>query len=287
MYRSTFVFRAVICFLSLAAEIQPFSTAPPPSSVAPRGASRDGPPAGGGYQSTGLSLLPSRCTTQRRRTQFSTTTTTKLQDNKIRGDPLREASGIRPSLHPLTINTVAELLKVRARRDPGVPLRVTDDGVQPLQVALQAGRIAAEAIQKRQGTSEQDGMTLNAEEQQTVAGRIVGVAMRLHELEAALVAKCQEAGWVAKYAEWDSFGVLAEENDDDDDKHETAVDQRIKDDPLFAMNRAECLLALFLQQVEAPELAEKKLTVPDNSEVDFLDSDRKKVLLGVESEDFQ
>ena len=211
-----------------------------------------------------------------------TTTPLLHEQQKIRGDPLREASGIRPSLHPLTINTIAELLKIRAKRDASTPLRIVEGVVEPLQVALSASRIAAEAIQKRQETSEEDGMTLTLAEQQTVAGRIVGVAMRLSELEAELHSKCREASWIAKYGEWDSFGVLSsskgEEKEEDD--LTAAVDDRIRMDPLFGITRAECLLALFLHQVEAPELAQKNTTVQDNSVVDFLDADRKEVLLG-------
>lgn len=223
-----------------------------------------------------------------------------------RGDALREASGRRPSLHPLTINTVAELLKLRARTSSNrtsnnsfhldtnttIPLEP-----EPLQVALQASRVAAEALSRRQETSRQDGMQLTALEQQTVAGRIVGVALRWSVLEAALIAQCRQATWIARYGDYDSFGILATELHADDDnnndernctstastsdiRRRIAVHERIQQDPMFGLNRAECLLALFLHQVEAPELKRKNMTVPDNSVVDFLDADRKTVLLG-------
>ena len=216
----------------------------------------------------------------------------------IGGDALREASGRRPSLHPLTINTVAELLKLRARARNNITTiattTMTPEPEEPLQVALHAGRVAAEAIARRQETSRQDGMKLTTVEQQTVAGRVVGVALRWSVLEAALVTQCRRAPWIVRYEEQDSFGVLAEElsTDNNNDNNSTAttaasdnsiriaVDQRIQADPLFGLNRAECLLALFLHQVEAPELKRKNITVPDDSVVDFLDAERKKVLLG-------
>ena len=69
-------------------------------------------------------------------------------NNKNTGDPLRAATGIRPSLHPVTINALAEALKQRAQNRPEVPLRVTDD-TPPLQVAMAAGKIASDALQKR------------------------------------------------------------------------------------------------------------------------------------------
>ena len=194
-----------------------------------------------------------------------------ISSSPFRGDSLREATGIRPSLHPVTINAIAEALKIRARNVEEMPLRVTE-GVEPLQVARSAGKLAVQAIGKRQTTSSQDGMQLRAVEEQTIAGRVVGVVMRFEELEASLAKKCRKAGWVAKYNEWNSFGVLEEERG-------KAVDRQITSDPLFCMNRAECLLALFLAEVEAPSLEDQDATVPGGSEIDFLDADRKEVLL--------
>ena len=188
------------------------------------------------------------------------------------GDPFRAATGIRPSLHPVTINALAEALKVRAQNLNEMPMRVTKT-VEPLQVALTAGRIASEAVEKRQRTSEKDGMSLTAEEEQTIAGRVVGVIMRLEELEMALYEKCESTGWIAKYNEWTSFGVLKDES------NEKEVDAMVLTDPLFGMNRAECLLALFLNTVEAPGLEKNNASVPDASQVDFLDEDRREVLL--------
>jgi len=55
-------------------------------------------------------------------------------------------------------------------------------------------------------------MTLTAEEEQTISGRIVGVTMRLMELGAMLVEKCAAVPWIAKYKEWDSLGIVADES---------------------------------------------------------------------------
>lgn len=187
------------------------------------------------------------------------------------GDPFRAATGIRPSLHPVTINAIAEALRQRAK-----PSDDTLRGVAPLQIAQAAGKIAVEAIVKRQESSAQDGMKLTPEEEQTIAGRVVGVVVRFEELEGVLRDKCQSAGWIAKYQEWSSFGVLAEETPE-------AVDEQVLTDPLFCMNRAECLLALFLSRVEAPSLLKSKQEVPGGSAIDFLDADRREVLV----EDYQ
>jgi hypothetical protein len=206
------------------------------------------------------------------------------KDTNYRGDPVREATGIRPSLHPLTINILADALKIRARNDTSIPLYVAENVATPLQVAMAAGQLAGDAIQKRQVTSQKDNMSLTIAEQETVAGRVVGVVMRLPSLESQLWIKCSSASWVDKYDEWHSFGVLKQEGDiplqANDSSIAALIQDRIQSDPLFVMHRAECLLALFLHQIEAPELARRNATVSDQSTIDFLDADRQNVLLG-------
>lgn len=188
-----------------------------------------------------------------------------------KADPIREASGVRPSLHPVVINALADVLKMRAQKK--APLEVTAE-VDAVQVAMAASGIAAEAVAKRQQTSNQDDMLLTTEEEKTVVGRIVGVTMRLRELESILYEQCKSTSWIGKYNEWGSFGTLQDESSED------GVNERIIMDPLFTMSRAECLLAIFLKTIEAPQLEEAEMSVPDKSLVDFLDEDRKEVLLG-------
>ena len=203
--------------------------------------------------------------------QPRSTYTTKLHAGP-EGDALRAVTGIRPSLHPVTINALSEALKLRAKNLEDLPLRRTE-GVEPLQIALAAGRVATEAIHKRQQASKEDGMTLEAKEEQTIAGRVVGVMMRVEDLEEMLIEKCSTVTWIGKYNEWASFGLLGKTENDKE------VDDRLKDDPLFCMSRAECLLALFLETVEKPTLEKSGETVPGGSVVDFLDADRKEVLI--------
>ena len=212
--------------------------------------------------------VPCRTTTA---SSFPTSLAMVNDDDEIKGDPLRAATGIRPSLHPTTINAIAEALKARSSKSSELgPLQVTET-VKPLDVAMTAGKIASTAIAKRQEASKKDGMELTPEEQQTIAGRVLGVIMRLDDLEVELYDKVSEVGWVKKYNEWATFGVLKNEDD--------GVDERIRDDPLFCMSRAECLLAIFLKTVEIPSMEKAKATAPDESKIDFLDSDRAEVLL--------
>lgn len=208
------------------------------------------------------------------------------KEPKIKGDKLREATGIRPSLHPTTINAIADALKCRATKSKQkeLPLRLIDD-VKPLDIALSAGRIASTAIGKRQEASKQDGMVLTPEEEQVIAGRVVGVIMRLDELETTLAEKVSKVDWIAKFNEYATFGVLKKEiqaikdGKGSGDVSNDDVDMKIRDDPLFCMNRAECLLGLFIQTVEIPQMEKIKQTVIDDSKIDFLDEDRVDVLL--------
>ncbi len=196
-----------------------------------------------------------------------------MKESPVRGDRFRETTGIRPSLHPTTINAIAEALKIRELNDTTMPVRVNAD-TKPLDVAVTAGKIAANAIERRQASSGKDNMQFTPEECHTVAGRVLGVIMRLNELERILFERVSSATWVQNYNAWDSFGVSGLQSDD--------VNTRIKNDPLFRMNRSECLLALFLKIVEAPQLAKVGQSVPDKSVIDFLDSERMEVLLADE-----
>jgi hypothetical protein len=226
------------------------------------------------------------------------------------GDPLREANGIRPSIHPTAINAIAESLKARAAQiikkksnnnsyddddddDEKDYFRVTDT-VGPLQVMVTAGQFASNAIQKRQEASvdTNDGMKMNNREEECVAGRVMGVIMRLDDLENELVERTMDVDWVAKYDEWSSFGVLEDESkfilknengksedDNDNDAMMKKVHEKIIDDPLFCMNRAECLLGIFIQEVEIPQFQKLNETAPDESKIDFLDTDRLEVII--------
>jgi len=237
------------------------------------------------------------------------------------GDPLREDNGIRPSIHPTTINAIVDALKARATQSIKKPVNVknnndndnddddddddvmhfrTTDTVEPLMVMLTAGQFASDAIQKRQESSEADGMLMTQGEEQTVAGRIMGVIMRFDVLEAELAERVSRVEWIGQYDEWGNFGVLSDEHetnlareeekmksgDDDDgdgdDDGLATVHAKILEDPLFCMNRAECLLAIFLQEVEIPQLQKLGETVPDGSKIDFLDQDRMEVVVGME-----
>jgi hypothetical protein len=226
-------------------------------------------------------------------------------------DP-RYATGIRSSLHPTTINCIAEALLLRSssssnnsrneedennRRHIAIDIRNPNN--EPLQVAIAAGNIATSAILRRSNVTKVDGTADNSsifttEESQLISGRVVGVVMRLHDLEMELVQRVSLVNWVQKYNEETSFGVLVEEcqrvkggdsslssSSSMNNNDEMLLAARIRNDPLFRMNRAECLLALFLTNVERPRMEAMNMILPGggSSNVDFIDDDRLRVIL--------
>lgn len=207
----------------------------------------------------------------------------KLVRLQIKVDPYRDANNVRPSLHPITINILSQALKLRssAFSDPNSSANSTskqwslDD---PLEIFMTVSSLAAKAMAQRQSTSVADHMTLTVEEQQTVAGRVVGVMVRIADLQQLLYRICQDATWIAKYNEWHSFGLVPPKALSGSRQDYNDYDNLLQD-PLLLLNRAECLLALFIHTVEVPELLRKNCTVPDQSIIDFLDEDRRQVLL--------
>jgi hypothetical protein len=225
------------------------------------------------------------------------------------GDQVRLAKGIRPSMHPLTINAVSEALRQRSRQilivkegnqsqDEAVKIDTSVEGTTPMDVALAAAKIASDALAQRRIACEADGSLesdmYNLAECQCIAGRIVGVVTRFQLLEEALIGKVSVVPWVKKYNEFGSFGLSkieceVEVNTQKGGSTSTTtatgtaevILAELLDNPLLRMSRAECLLAMFLETVEKPklQLLDKSEIMPDESLIDFIDADRAEVIL--------
>jgi hypothetical protein len=196
--------------------------------------------------------------------------------------------------------------------DKDIDIDVGNPSSTPLRVAITAGDIALSSIERRRDASRADGdidSAFTTEESNAVSGRVVGVVMRMRALEYELAGRVNAVDWVKKYDEYYGFGILTEEctsiststteeegrgeeegtSDDDGGGEggggssllsiEGTVAEKIRTDPLFRMNRAECLLALFLSTVEGPRMETLGIDVPGGSDVDFVDDDRLRVLL--------
>lgn len=197
------------------------------------------------------------------------------------GDKLRESTGKRPSLNPTIINAISEALLKRASNDSTLPMEVSPTA-EPLDVAVAAGKIASNAIEQRAKSSTavvgDESSAFTAEECQLVAGRIVGVVMRWSEMEEALINRVKGTPWVLKYQEQGSFGVLREECEESGCE-EKVLKEKLKDDPLLRMCRAECLYALFLKNVEMVTMVKiGQVPIDAASGIDFLDAERIEVL---------
>jgi len=217
--------------------------------------------------------------------------------------PSVSSSSSSPSLHPVTIQALTQALSQRAQHVGNADLSLVvgdlDGEVGALQVAIRAGKLAGDAIaavekeaaKNRAVDSNTISMALGPDEQQTIAGRVVGVVMRLDELQDLLRTKVATATASMEFSSTDDYhrlGVLPQEveitkdSDDDDDATmlvQAAIGQKILDDAEFVKARSESLLALFLEHVETPQLAKAGISVPDQGQIDFLEEDRKQVLL--------
>lgn len=209
------------------------------------------------------------------------------EKKKIKGDSIRSATGIRPSLNPVTINCIAEALLMRSKQTNDTNIDTAAPGIEPIQIAMTAGGIAMKIIEQRKSAAETDETTdfFTMEESNVISGRVVGVVMRMRELEQVLRSKVSEAEYVWKYGEEMSFGLLKSELKLELDSKalisnalEKELSDAMKINPLLRMNRAECLLALFIETVERPKLEMLGEDVAGGSEVDFIEADRLEVL---------
>jgi hypothetical protein len=156
---------------------------------------------------------------------------------------------------------------------------------EAINIAITAAGIAMSALDQRKAAAEKDETTdaFTTEETQTISGRVVGVVMRMRDLETNMIQKVNGVEWVTKYSEEESFGLSKKEcqliaEEEDILNNDKQLAETIKINPLFRMNRAECLLALFLSKVEKPQMEKIGQEVTGGSDVDFIDADRLEVL---------
>lgn len=192
------------------------------------------------------------------------------------GDKIRLTSGIRPSLHPLTINVISEYLRHRSL-DYFSSSNTSNDDEKQMQPRI-IEELITDALDKRRLACRADNSVpsdmFNKEECEVIRARVFGVLSSIDTLENALVTKVSGVPWVAKYGEYRSFGLLPKEcsNSKNSSGSQDDLMKSVLDDPLLRMTRAECLLALFLTEIT--------LGIPEGSEtVDFLDDERREVLL--------
>jgi hypothetical protein len=188
-------------------------------------------------------------------------------DDISRSDKVREETTPRKSLHPMTIDILAEVLRLRAQNDTNSPMRFINDSIEGWEILAQATKLAETIVQPALGQGE-----LDQEQASLIGGRVVAIVMRLEDLEWELLHRCKQESWITDETRWDSFGVLPDES------CTRSLDERILEDAAFAIKRAERLLALFLLNLEGPGVRAAGDKLLDGSVVDFLEDDHYQIM---------
>ncbi|KAL7513798.1 hypothetical protein ACHAWX_000782 [Stephanocyclus meneghinianus] len=176
---------------------------------------------------------------------------------------------IRPSLHPLVIDAIEEAFRLRAKNMTTSPFRIIDSTTEWFEVQYSIVKFADRFLQQYSKSTNPDMFQWTEEELQTIGGRIVGVLMRLDDLE-----------W-----EWNhrirtsSLGEIESPTRIPDDEWKVTlglhpgveqvcfrtVDMALLEEKEFARKRAERMYALFLMNIEEPALKASGNTVPGGS----------------------
>jgi hypothetical protein len=180
----------------------------------------------------------------------------------------------RPSLHPLTIDAIEEGLKLRAQNVSTSPLRLIDAQTEWFEVQYTAVKFADRFLEKYTKVSSatkanKEQHTWTEEELQTIGGRIVGVLMRLDDLEWEWNHRISTSSLEIPTNEWKT--TLGLHPDNVEQLCPRTLDLAILEENDFARRRAERMLALFLLNVEGPAMKASGNEVPGGSEVDFID----------------
>ena len=214
------------------------------------------------------------------RAASSYTTTIQLWNNSpiTTAGTDNDISNALSDLHPSTIAAISNGLYIRLQTNPKMPLRYIDNGsMEEWEVTLTAGKIAQEAAEKYQQKHNLNPKENEADEEllQVMAGRVVAVLVRLDELEDELLKRCGNSNDGISEEQCISLGIpIKELNAYQSSSEDTAeiIDSICLFDTGIRDNRAKCLLAMFLHDIEGPGLRKNNVKIPCMN-VDFLDED--------------
>lgn len=176
----------------------------------------------------------------------------------------------RPSLHPITIDAIEDAFRLRAQNSTTSPLRLIDDRSEWFDVQYSIIKFAERFMEKY--TNAEGALQLTVEEQQTIGGRIVGVLMRLDDLEWEWNHRVTTSPLVNEVEchLWKTMVGLHPGNVEQNCIR--TVDEALLEDEDFARARAERMLALFLLNIEGPGLEASGESIPGGSSpADFID----------------
>ena len=120
------------------------------------------------------------------------------------------------------------------------------------------------------GSADVDEIQMTEEELQTIGGRIVGVLMRLDDLEWEWNHRITTSSLMDVPVDiWKA--TLGLHPDSVEQSCIRTIDEALLKDTEFARARAERMLALFLMNIEGPGLKANGAEVPGGSEPDFIE----------------
>ncbi|KAL3802839.1 hypothetical protein HJC23_007616 [Cyclotella cryptica] len=175
----------------------------------------------------------------------------------------------RPSLHPVVIDAIEEAFRLRAKNMTTSPLRLIDSTTEWFEVQYSIVKFADRFLQRYAKPINPDAFQWTEEEIQTIGGRIVGVLMRLDDLEwewnhrvsTSSLGKT-EPSMTLPNDEWKrTLGLYPGV----EQVCFRTVDVALLEDKEFARKRAEIMYALFLMNIEEPAVKASGNTVPGGS----------------------
>ena len=180
------------------------------------------------------------------------------------------------SLHPVTIDAIEEAFRLRAQNMTLSPLRLLDSNMEFFEVQYSIMKFADRFLEKyTKGSKNNETPTWTEAELQTIGGRIVGVLIRLDDLEwewnhrvSTSTIGQPESPDMIPYNQWKTILGLHPKNIEQ--RCIKTLDMALLEENDFARARAERMLALFLLNIEKPGMKASGNEAPGGSEVNFI-----------------
>lgn len=179
----------------------------------------------------------------------------------------------RPSLHPLVIEAIEESFRLRAKNSTTSPLRKINDSTEWYEIEFSAMKHAERFLE--QHIKPTNGFQWTEEELHTIGGRIVGVLMRLDDLEWEWHHRVTTSslGKVVPMEDWRRN--LGLHPGSVEQICLRTVDSALVEDEEFARRRAEIMYAMFLMNIEEPGMkASGSSVVGGSSAKDFIEDSK-------------
>ena len=179
----------------------------------------------------------------------------------------------RPSLHPITIDAIEEAFRLRAQNMTTSPLRIINEQTEWFEVQYSAAKFADRFLEKTVAHQ------WTEEELQTIGGRIVGVLMRLDDLEWEWWNRATKDDYTSTIPNnlWKS--TLGLHPGGVEQSCVLTLDEALSQEDEFARIRAERMLGLFLMNIEGPGLKAAGESVPGGSYPDFIEDEKQLELM--------